>query len=110
MATNSNITVPPKYATKYKNVVYGWDTSHPTTISKKFIILIYHYLHAVIAKQDAWLKPESIVSISAISKGAPKAETMFLEASPLDRGRDSFISAPHGLVDLDNQECFTIKI
>src|ERR1700733_14118523 len=32
---------------KYKNVVHGCDTSHPTTISKKFIILIYHYLHAV---------------------------------------------------------------
>src|SRR3984885_15273700 len=47
MATNSNITVPQKYTAKYKNVVYGWDTSHPTTISKKFIILIYHYLHAV---------------------------------------------------------------
>src|ERR1700733_4869197 len=47
MATNSNITVLQKYATKYKNVVYGWDTSHPTTIPKKFIILIYHYLHAV---------------------------------------------------------------
>src|ERR1700733_2909858 len=48
MATNSNITVLQKYATKYKNVVYGWDTSHPTTIPKKFIILIYHYLHAVL--------------------------------------------------------------
>src|ERR1700733_13244413 len=47
MATNSNITVPQKYTTKFKNVGYGWDTSHPTTISKKFIILIYHYLHAV---------------------------------------------------------------
>src|ERR1700733_418997 len=47
MATNSNITVPQKYIAKYKNVGYGWDTSHPTTISKKFIILIYHYLHAV---------------------------------------------------------------
>src|SRR3984885_2774989 len=47
MATNSNITVPQKYTAKYKNVGYGWDTSHPTTISKKFIILIYHYLHAV---------------------------------------------------------------
>src|ERR1700733_2774647 len=47
MGTNSNITVPQKYTAKYKNVGYGWDTSHPTTISKKFIILIYHYLHAV---------------------------------------------------------------
>src|ERR1700730_4469095 len=48
MATNSNITVSQNYATKYSNLVHGWDTSHPTTISKKFIILIYHYLHAVI--------------------------------------------------------------
>src|ERR1700733_8460510 len=50
MATNSNITVPQKYTAKYKNVGYGWDTSHPTTISKKFIILIYHYLHTVPVK------------------------------------------------------------
>ena len=47
MATNSNITVPQKFTTKYNNVGYGWDTSHPTTISKKSIILIYHYLHVV---------------------------------------------------------------
>src|ERR1700733_6275364 len=47
MATNSNITVPQNYTTKYSNLVHGWDTSHPTTISKRFIILIYHYLHAV---------------------------------------------------------------
>jgi hypothetical protein len=28
-------------------VGYGWNTSHPITISKKSIILIYHYLHIV---------------------------------------------------------------
>ena len=27
---------------------YGWNTSHPITISKKSIILIYHYLHVVL--------------------------------------------------------------
>src|ERR1700733_11353364 len=47
MPTHSNITVPQKYTEKYKNVGYGWDTSHPATISKKVIILIYHYLHTV---------------------------------------------------------------
>src|ERR1700735_2714242 len=52
MATNSNITVPQKYTEKYKNVGYGWDTSHPTTISKRFIILIYHYLHTVSAGKE----------------------------------------------------------
>ena len=48
MATNSNIMVPQNYTTKHSNLVHGWNTIHPTTISKKFIIiLIYHYLHAV---------------------------------------------------------------
>jgi hypothetical protein len=28
-------------------VGYSWGSSHPTIISKKYIILIYHYLHAV---------------------------------------------------------------
>src|ERR1700733_10178263 len=63
MATNSNITVPQKYTAKYKNVGYGWDTSHPTTISKKFIILIYHYLHAVIL---ASTQPENLSRRSMI--------------------------------------------
>src|ERR1700733_15271271 len=53
MATNSNITVPQNYTTKYSNLVHGWDTSHPTTISKRFIILIYHYLHAVPGVEDS---------------------------------------------------------
>src|ERR1700733_7032051 len=58
MATNSNITVPQKYTEKYKNVGYGWDTSHPTTISKKFIILIYHYPHAVTLPIAALVVPK----------------------------------------------------
>src|ERR1700733_10811548 len=70
MATNSNITVPQKYTAKYKNVGYGWDTSHPTTISKKFIILIYHYFHAVsrVSRIDShffspyWPRPARSVS------------------------------------------------
>lgn len=65
---------------------------------------------SAIAKQDVWLKPESIATITAISKGAPKTETMFLEATPLKRSGDSFISAPHGLVELNDQDCFLIKI
>ena len=65
---------------------------------------------SAIAKQDFWLKPESIASITAISKGAPQGETMYLEATPLRRGGDSFISAPHGLVDLSEEGLFQIKI
>ena len=35
---------------------------------------------------------------------------MFLEAIPLKRGGDSFASAPHGLVDLDQQDSVEVKI
>jgi hypothetical protein len=65
---------------------------------------------SAIAKHDIRLKPESIATVTAISKGAPKGETMFLEATPLDRGGDAFISPPHGLVDLDDHDCFQLKI
>ena len=63
-----------------------------------------------LAKQDVWIKPEAIATVTIVSKGAPKGETMFLEAIPLRRGRDAFTSAPHGLVDLDHQDCVQIKI
>ena len=62
------------------------------------------------AKQNVWLKPESIATVTAISKGAPKGETMYLEATPLQRGGDSFISTPHGLVDPNEEGLFQIKI
>src|ERR1700735_1528832 len=66
MATNSNITVPQKYTAKYKTVGYGWDTSHPTTISKKFIILIYHYLHAVLIRRKALSEPSARARVQSL--------------------------------------------
>ena len=65
---------------------------------------------STIAKQDFWLKPESIANVTVISRGAPQGETMYLEAVPLRCGGDSFISAPHGLVDLSEDGLFQIKI
>ena len=69
-----------------------------------------HTEWSAIAKQDFWLKPESIANITAISKGAPQGETMYLEATPLKQGGDSFISMPHELVDLSEEGLFQIKI
>ena len=46
--------VPQNYTRKYSNLDHSWNTSHPTTISKKFIILIYHYLHAVTIGSEAY--------------------------------------------------------
>ena len=63
-----------------------------------------------VAKQDDWLKPESIVTVVLTAKGAPTKDNLFLEAIPLDRGGDSFISAPHGLISLDEKGFSHVKI
>ena len=51
-----------------------------------------------------------MVTLTAVSKGAPKDEPLYLDAIPLNRGPDSFIAAPHGIVDMDNKFSFPIKI
>ena len=85
MATNSNITVPQNYTTKYSNLVHGWNTSHPTTISKKYIILIYHYLHAV-------------------------EEGLFLKGIALKRGSDAFTQVPDRIVTINDSSSFQVKL
>jgi hypothetical protein len=37
-------------------------------------------------------------------------KSMYLEVIPLKHGSDCFISAPHGIVNLDSDCCFKIKI
>jgi len=64
---------------------------------------------SAIAKQDVWLKPESINMVPVISKGAPTKENLFFEAIPLDRG-DSFVSAPHGLISLNEDRTAYLKL
>src|ERR1700733_9792745 len=91
MATNSNITVPQKYTAKYKNVSYGWDTSHPTTLSKKFIILIYHHLHAVVRSRYQSDHPQSSSHFRQVCSNDTKVLPCFIGAtfaspdSPTDR-------------------------
>ena len=65
---------------------------------------------SAIAKQDVWLHPESITTVPITSIGAPTKENMSLEATSLDRGGDSFISAPHGLVILDETNSSLVKM
>jgi len=69
-----------------------------------------HTEWSTIAKQNVWLKPESIATVTIVSRGAPKGDTMYLKATPLKRGGDSFISALHGLVDLDDGGIGQVKI
>src|ERR1700733_13416839 len=84
MATHSNITVPQKYTAKYKNVGYGWDTSHPITISKKFIIVIYHYLHAVTAQRSTWRAPSILDACLTCQCGCRGSRLYACETSDLN--------------------------
>jgi hypothetical protein len=58
-------------------------------------------------KHSLLIQPESITTVS---RGAPSQDTMYLEAIPLKCGSNSFISAPSGLADLDDDGCFQIKV
>jgi hypothetical protein len=63
-----------------------------------------------VARQDVTLNPESIATITVVSRGAPIVGSAYLEAIALKRGSDSFIRAPHGIVDLAPDGSFQVKI
>lgn len=64
----------------------------------------------VVAKEQVVIMPESIATITAVSRGAPNSESMYLEGIGLKRGSDSFVQVPDGLVNLDSEGCFQVKI
>ena len=53
---------------------HGWDTSHPATISKKIIILIYHYLHAVYESTGSNGRHRSVGPVRCINEIAKHIE------------------------------------
>jgi hypothetical protein len=63
-----------------------------------------------ILKYQLTIQPESIATITAVSRGAPHKGAMYLEGIGLKRGSDSFAQVPDGLVGLDANECFQVKI
>jgi hypothetical protein len=63
-----------------------------------------------IAKHDLVLEPESIATVTTISRGIPCREDMYLEAVPLKRGSNSFISTLHGIASLNEDDSFQIKV
>ena len=64
----------------------------------------------VLAKNDLTIEPEFMTSLTAVSKGAPKDEPLYLDAIPLNRGLDLFIAMLHSIVDVDDDFSFPIKI
>ena len=64
----------------------------------------------VLAKNDLTIEPESMVTLTAVSKKAPKDKPLYLDAIPLNQGLDSFIATLHGIVDVDDKFSFPIKI
>jgi hypothetical protein len=63
-----------------------------------------------VATYDQVLEPKSIASITITSRGIPCRENMHFKAVPLKRGSDSFISAPHGIVNVGEEGSFIIKV
>jgi hypothetical protein len=63
-----------------------------------------------VAKEQLSIQPESIATITVVSRGAPDKEALYLEGIGLKRGSDSFIQVPDGLVHLDSKDCFQVKI
>ena len=63
-----------------------------------------------VARHQLMILLESIATITAVSQGAPAKGAMYLEGISLKRGSDSMIQAPDGLVDLDSNDCFQVKI
>ena len=63
-----------------------------------------------ISKYQLMILPESIATITAISRGAPHKGAMYLEGIGLKRGSDSFAQVLDGLIDLDVDDCFQVKI
>ena len=54
--------------------------------------------------------PDSIATITAVSRGAPSKDTMYLKGISLKRGSNSFVQVLNGLVNLDMSDCFQVKI
>ena len=81
---------------------HGWYTSHPTTISKKCIILIYHYLHAVHVSwsSDALSNPGSMVrQTSELSFNSTELlDTRLTQPSPACNASILPASSPCGAV------------
>jgi hypothetical protein len=69
-----------------------------------------HLQWNAVAKYQLTILPESIATITAVSQGAPNEGTMYLEGVGLKWGSDSFIQVPDGLVELDTDNCFQVKI
>lgn len=64
----------------------------------------------VVAKEKLTIQPKSIATIMVVSRGVPCDEAMYLEGIGLKRGSDSFVQVPDGLVNLDPQSRFQVKI
>jgi len=64
----------------------------------------------VLIKDNLIIEPESVATINAIVKGIPSNETMYLDAVPLNRGPNAFVSASSGVVELDGKGCFLVKV
>ena len=63
-----------------------------------------------VAKSELLIQPESIATVTATSRNAPKEEGLFLEGIALKRGSDAFTQVPDGIVIIWDDDSFQVKI
>ena len=64
----------------------------------------------VVAKSELLIQPESIATVTATLRNAPKKEGLFLEGIALKRGSDAFTQVPDGIVIIRDDDSFQVKI
>ena len=62
------------------------------------------------ALRQLTILPEAIATITAVARGAPEQIALYLKGISLERGLDAFIQVPNGLVKLDSDYSFQVKI
>ena len=63
-----------------------------------------------VAKSELLIRPESIATVTATSRNAPKKEGLFLEGIALKRGSDAFTQVPDGIIVIRDDNSFQVKI
>ena len=53
---------------------------------------------------------EFIATIMAVSRSAPKDDSLYLQGVALKCGSDAFAQVPNGIVDADSSGCFQVKL
>jgi hypothetical protein len=67
-------------------------------------------LKLAVVREDMWIEPESFTGILCAARGHPPGTSWYLKAHALTRKTDALIKAPDGIIRLDQDAQFLIKV